>query len=163
MVRVGIMRDVMVGETHDTRPLPDHCENIPTQAAISVRRLLPGVCNSSTQRLLEPSISARTVAWISANSAATKALSLSLSPWYSTRMLNASSLRSRDTSHRGDSGMNQMNVSWSKDGAICSRDGILHAQSFGMENVPRVTPAAMIAPTYQLSLKRPLSTAVWRG
>ena len=152
-----------MNETYDTSPFPDHCENIPTHAAIKVRRLLPGIWRSSTQRLFEPSISARTVAWISANSAATSALSLSPSPWYSTSISKASSLRSRDTSHRGDSGMNQMNVSWSMDGAICNRDGIRQAQSFGMEKVPRVTPAAMIAPMYQLSLKRPLSTAVCRG
>jgi hypothetical protein len=83
--------------------------------------------------------------------------------------------------------MNQMKVTWSKDGTICRSDGICRAkgssqlgvsdiilgsilwshtrqaQSLFIENVPRVHPAAIIAPTYQLSLKRPLRTAVCRG
>ena len=56
-----------------------------------------------------------------------------------------------------------MKVSCSRDGSICNNDGILQDQSSGLEKVPRVTPAAIIAPAYQLSLKSPLRTAEWRG
>ena len=63
--------------TFDTRPFPDHCENVPTHAAIATRLRLPRVMSSSTHRRFEFSISQRTVVWISANSALTSALSRS--------------------------------------------------------------------------------------
>ena len=84
---------------YETRPLPDHWENVPTQAAIRVRFRLPGVISSSTHLLFEFSISWRTAVWISANSAWTSALFLSPSPWYLTRISKASSFRSREISH----------------------------------------------------------------
>ena len=56
-----------------------------------------------------------------------------------------------------------MNVSCRTDGATWTREGIRQAQLLGMEYVPSVTPAAMMAPAYQLSLNKPLMTLVWRG
>jgi len=78
------------------------------------------------------------------------------------------------------SGMNQMKASWRRDGAIWRSVGIFHAQLSGLLNVPRVTPAAIIAPAYQdyptlvfkggewpqdiiTSLNKPFITDVWLG
>lgn len=58
----------------------------------------------------------------------------------------------------GLSGMNQMKVNCNREGRIWSSEGIRQAQLFGIAYVPSVTLAAMMAPTYQLSLNRPLST-----
>jgi len=66
-------------------------------------------------------------------------------------------------SHLGNSGINQTKMSCKTDGAACKMDGILQAQSLGMLYVPRVTPAARIAPANQETLKRPVTTARSRG
>lgn len=60
--------------------------------------------------------------------------------------------------YRGDSGTNQIKVSCSNDGAIWTKEGILQAHVSWRLYVPRVVPAAMMAPTYQDSLKRPFRT-----
>lgn len=51
-----------------------------------------------------------------------------------------------------------MNMSCSVDGSSWSSDGRRQLQLLSQENVPRVTPAAMMAPAYQLSLNRPVMT-----
>src|SRR3569833_2452815 len=78
-------------------------------------------------------------------------------------MAKASSSRSLESSQRGDSGTNQMNVSCSKDGVAWTRDGMRHDHSSGREKVPSVTPAAMMAPAYQDSLNSPFRMPASRG
>ena len=53
-----------------------------------------------------------------------------------------------EISHRGLSGTNQMNVKLKRAGTSWMSEGIRQAQVFGIEYVPRVTPAATIAPAY---------------
>lgn len=134
--------------TYDTSPFPDHWLNNPTHIAIAVRFRFPVVESNSIHLRFEFSISRWTVVWISSNSALTRALSRSPSAWYLTRISKASSLRSFDTRYLGLSGMNHMKMSCNIDGAIWRSDGIRQLQSFGIANVPSVTPAATIAPAY---------------
>ena len=51
-----------------------------------------------------------------------------------------------------------MNMSCSDEGKSCNKDGNRQLQLLSQEYVPRVMPAAKIAPAYQLSLKRPVIT-----
>lgn len=43
-------------------------------------------------------------------------------------------------------------MSWVNEGRACSSDGIRHDQVLAMANVPRLTPAATIAPIYHEQL-----------
>lgn len=56
------------------------------------------------------------------------------------------------TAYRGDSGKNQIKMICNKLGPICRADGIRHPQVEFIENVPRVTPAATMAPINQEAL-----------
>ena len=49
-------------------------------------------------------------------------------------------------------------MSCSSDGAIWTKEGIRQAHVSARLYVPRVVPAAMMAPTYQDSLNRPFNT-----
>lgn len=75
---------------------------------------------------------------------------LAPSPWYLVRASRASSPRSFEMSHLGDSGRNQTVDSCMMLGAICRREGILHDHVLGMTRVPYVIHAAAIAPRNQL-------------
>lgn len=67
-------------------------------------------------------------------------------------------IEQQDCPYRGDSGTNQIKVSCNIDGAIWTKEGILQAHVSWRLYVPKVVPAAMMAPTYQDSLKRPFNT-----
>ena len=54
----------------------------------------------------------------------------------------------------GDSGKNQMKINWRALGQTCKMEGILHPQLVGIAKVPRVTPAATMAPMNQDELNR---------
>lgn len=54
-------------------------------------------------------------------------------------------------SQRGDSGTNHMKVIWRKLGASCKQEGMRQLQLDSMAKVPRVTPAATMAPVYDFS------------
>lgn len=52
-----------------------------------------------------------------------------------------------------------MKQTWKAVGTNCNALGILHAHVFGIAKVPSVVPAAAIAPTNQLALKREVKVA----
>jgi hypothetical protein len=102
--------------------------------------------------------------------------------WRLTELCQHLLLTSRYLRDRHTSGMNQMHVSCRIDGTACTTEGMRHAQLSGLAKVPSVTPAAMMAPaylvtmvsnvtlllkvlldTYQDSLNNPLMTEVWDG
>jgi hypothetical protein len=87
-----------------TEVLPLIWVNNPSIEAIKTRRLIPAVRNMSIQLFLACAISRATVDWICAISALTKRESASPSAWYLTRIAKASSWRSLEQSHLGDSG-----------------------------------------------------------
>ena len=55
----------------------------------------------------------------------------------------------RSRAYRGDSGKNQMKHTWRRLGTICKDEGIRHPQVDCMLKVPKVTPAATMAPSIQ--------------
>lgn len=57
----------------------------------------------------------------------------------------------------------QMKISCSDDGRICNNEGRRQLQFDSIENVPSVTPAAIMAPAYQDSLNNPVMTPRSRG
>lgn len=56
-----------------------------------------------------------------------------------------------------------MKVSCRREGAAWRMDGMRHAQLLGIEWVPRVMPAARMAPINQDTLNRPVTIARSRG
>lgn len=146
------------------RPLPDHWLMNPMQRTRNMRYRLPLVLTMDFQvvapetrglvdcylRCLDNlrfslSIAAR----ISSYSSRTSSVSLP-SPWYRFRAASASSSRSLDMSHRGDSGRNQMVDNWSTLGAIWRSEGSLQDQVLGIRRVPKVIQAAAMLPRNQL-------------
>lgn len=79
------------------------------------------------------------------------------SPWYLFNASRASSPLSFAISHLGDSGRNQIVLSWSRLGAICSSEGSLHDQVLGIVRVPNVIHAAAMLPRYQLQVHQHIS------
>lgn len=140
-------------KAHDVRPLPLHWVARPMKAPIMIRFLIPEVAISCFQPTLELSLSNSKVFSISTYSALTNSDVSSPSAWYFTKMAMASSPRPLEINHRGDSGMNKMNMTWRELGMICRRDGILQPQLDASLNVPRVVPAAAMEPARTSSRK----------
>lgn len=70
-------------------------------------------------------------------------------------MAKASSPLPLEINQRGDSGTNHMKVICRMLGANCKQEGIRQLQLDVIAKVPRVTPAATIAPRYSVSNKYP--------
>src|SRR6187549_2101971 len=116
--------------------LPDHWVNKPRNTVMNTRRRIPAVLNRSIHDCLDASSSILIVVEICVISALTNSESRSPSAWYLVSISWASSALSLLMSHRGLSGTKKTKEIWIREGQICSREGIRHAQSLGRLLVP---------------------------
>lgn len=69
--------------------------------------------------------------------------------WYLARMARASSLRSLESSHLGDSGIQKMKMIWIREGTIWMRVIDLHDQSLATYEVPQPMNVQTVLVSYE--------------